>query len=163
MPVSWWVRLVKGLVQTSWWEGLSWPLVSEHSLVLLVGRIVSRDVFTGSCWLRKALGGLSDNEWGCVPTLLFTWPEASQHRSLQAVVVLRSLNHVWLLYHMNCSMLDFLVLHYLLEFAQTCVYLNQWCHPTISSSVTLSSLPSISPSIMVFSSESALQIRWPKY
>ena len=49
------------------------------------------------------------------------------------------------------------------------VYLNscplsQWCHPTISSSVrTLLLLPSIFPSIRVFSNESALRIRWPKY
>ena len=41
--------------------------------------------------------------------------------------------------------------------------LSQWCHPTISSSATLLLLPSIIPSIRVFSSESALHIRWPKY
>ena len=42
--------------------------------------------------------------------------------------------------------------------------LSQWCHPTILSSVVpLSSLPSIFPSIRVFSNESALRIRWPKY
>ena len=41
--------------------------------------------------------------------------------------------------------------------------LSQWCHPTISSSVHLLLLPSISPSIRVFSNESALHIRWPKY
>ena len=40
--------------------------------------------------------------------------------------------------------------------------LNQWCHPTISSSVLLL-LPSIFPSIRVFSNESALHTRWPKY
>ena len=38
--------------------------------------------------------------------------------------------------------------------------LSQGCHPTISSSVLL---PSIYPSIRVFSSESALCIRRPKY
>ena len=38
--------------------------------------------------------------------------------------------------------------------------LSQWCHPTISSSVVL---PSVFPSIRVFSSESVLRIRWPKY
>ena len=37
--------------------------------------------------------------------------------------------------------------------------LSQWCHPIISSSV----IPSIFPSIRVFSNESALHIRWPKY
>ena len=43
--------------------------------------------------------------------------------------------------------------------------LSQWCHPTISSSVIpfSSSSSSIFPSIRVFSNESALRIRWPKY
>ena len=42
--------------------------------------------------------------------------------------------------------------------------LSQWCHPTISSCVIpFSSCPSIFPSIRVFSNESALCIRWPKY
>ena len=41
--------------------------------------------------------------------------------------------------------------------------ISQWCHPTISSSVSLLLLPSIFPSIRVFSKESVLQIRWPKY
>ena len=49
--------------------------------------------------------------------------------------------------------------------------LSRWCHPTISSSVVPFSscprsaldLPSIFPSIRVFSDESALRIRWPKY
>ena len=39
-----------------------------------------------------------------------------------------------------------------------------WCHPAISSSVApLLLLPPIPPSIRVFSSESALLMRWPKY
>ena len=41
--------------------------------------------------------------------------------------------------------------------------LSQWCHPTISSSVIPLLLPSIFPSIRVFSNESVLHIRWPKY
>ena len=42
--------------------------------------------------------------------------------------------------------------------------LSQWCYPTISSSVIpLLLLPSIFPSIRVFSNELALHIRWPKY
>ena len=41
--------------------------------------------------------------------------------------------------------------------------LTQWCHPTISSCCPLLLLPSIFPSIRVFSNESALYIRWPKY
>ena len=41
--------------------------------------------------------------------------------------------------------------------------LSQWCHPTISSCRCLLLLASIFPSIRVFSNESALHIRWPKY
>ena len=42
--------------------------------------------------------------------------------------------------------------------------LSRWGHPTISSSaLNLLLLPSIFPSIRVFSNESALHIRWPKY
>ena len=41
--------------------------------------------------------------------------------------------------------------------------LSRWCHPTISSCHPLLLLPSIFPSIRVFSNESALLIRWLKY
>ena len=42
--------------------------------------------------------------------------------------------------------------------------LSRWCHPTISSlCCPLPLLPSIFPSIRIFSSESVLHIRWPKY
>ena len=40
---------------------------------------------------------------------------------------------------------------------------SQWCHPTISSCHPLLILPSIFPSIRVFSTESVLCNRWPKY
>ena len=50
------------------------------------------------------------------------------------------------------------VLHCLPVFAQT-----WWCHTTISSSAILFSFAFVFPSIGVFSSESALHIRWPKY
>ena len=41
---------------------------------------------------------------------------------------------------------------------------SRWCHPAISSSVVpFSSCPSIPPSIRVFSNESTLRMRWPKY
>ena len=41
--------------------------------------------------------------------------------------------------------------------------LSEWCHPTISSCHPHLLLPSIFPSIRVFSNELALHIRWPKY
>ena len=40
---------------------------------------------------------------------------------------------------------------------------SRWCHPAISSCCPLLLLPSIVPSIRVFSNESVLHIRWPKY
>ena len=40
---------------------------------------------------------------------------------------------------------------------------SRWCHPTISSSCPLHLLPSIFPSIRIFSNESVLRMRWPKY
>ena len=41
---------------------------------------------------------------------------------------------------------------------------SRWCHPAISSSVIpFSSRPPIPPSIRIFSNESTLRIRWPKY
>ena len=56
---------------------------------------------------------------------------------------------------MDCSTPGFAVLYYLLEFAQTHVH---WV-----SHFSLLLLPSIFPSIRVFSNELALHIRWPKY
>ena len=57
---------------------------------------------------------------------------------------------------MDCSMPGLPLHHQLLELAQTHV---QPSYPLVSPS----SLPSVFPSIRVFSSESALPIRWPKY
>ena len=64
---------------------------------------------------------------------------------------------------MNCSMPDFPVLHFsqsLLKFMRTeLVMLSNYlilCHPLLL-------LPSIFPSIRVFSNELALHIKWPKY
>ena len=42
-------------------------------------------------------------------------------------------------------------------------WLSWWCHPTISSCFPLLLQSSIFPRIRVFSNESALRIRWPKY
>ena len=64
---------------------------------------------------------------------------------------------------MDCSMPGFPVYHQLLELAQTHIHR---VGDAIQPSRPLSSpllLPLIFPSIRVFSSESALRIRWPKY
>ena len=62
---------------------------------------------------------------------------------------------------MDCSMPSFPVLHYLLEFAQTIESVMSSNHLILCYPLFL--LPSIFPSIRVFSNDSALHIRWPKY
>ena len=67
------------------------------------------------------------------------------------------------LWSMDCSMPGFAVLHHLPEFAQTHVH---WVSDVIQTSHPcrpILLLPSIFPSIRIFSNESALCIRWPKY
>ena len=74
----------------------------------------------------------------------------------------QSLSCVWLRNPMDYSRPGFPVLHNLLVFAQTHVH---WIGNTIQPSHplhTLLLLPSIFPSIRVFSNELALCIRWPK-
>ena len=61
-----------------------------------------------------------------------------------------------------CSMPGFPVFHYLPEFAQTHVH-ESVMPPDHLICLPLLLLPSILPGIKVFSSESALCIRWPKY
>ena len=66
---------------------------------------------------------------------------------------------------MDCNMLGFPVLHHLLEIAQVHVhwlgYAIQPSHPLSSHPLLL--LSSIFPSIRVFSNQSVLRSRWPKY
>ena len=57
----------------------------ELGLGPLVGRAMSRGMSRGGYGLRKSLGSLSADEWGCVPSLLIVWPEVFQSWSLQAV------------------------------------------------------------------------------
>ena len=77
-------------------------------------------------------------------------------------VVVQSLSHVWL-FPMDGSMPGFPVLHYLPDFAQTHIHcISDTIQPSHPLSFP-SPLPSIFPSIRVFSSESVLHIRWPKY
>ena len=63
---------------------------------------------------------------------------------------------------MKCRTPGFPVLHYLPEFAQTHVHWSVMPSNHLSLCHSLLFLPSIFPSIRVFSSESALCIRWPK-
>ena len=63
---------------------------------------------------------------------------------------------------MDCSMPGFPVLHHLPEFAQTHVHCINDAIQTSHPLSPLLLLPSVFPSIRVFSNEWALHIRWPK-
>ena len=78
--------------------------------------------------------------------------------------VVQSLSNVWLCNPMDCRLPDLPIPHNLLELAQTHAHwvgdAIQPSHPLL---LPLLLLPSIFPSIRVFSNELALRIRWPKY
>ena len=64
---------------------------------------------------------------------------------------------------MDCSTPDFPVLHYIPELAQTIVHrVGDAIQPSRPVSILLL-LPSVFPRIWVFSNDSTLHIRWPKY
>ena len=64
---------------------------------------------------------------------------------------------------MNCSMPGFPVLHYLPEFAQTHVHCVVMPSNYLILCCPLLLLPSVYPSLRVFSNELALCSKWPKY
>ena len=64
---------------------------------------------------------------------------------------------------MDCSMSGFPVAHYLLEFAQIHAHESVMFSDHLILCRPLLLLPSIFSSIRIFSNESALRIRWPKY
>ena len=85
------------------------------------------------------------------------------HLSNISFVVVQSLSHVQLCDSMDCSTPDFPVLHHFLEFALTHVHrVSDAIHHLILCRPLLL-LPSIFPSIRVFSNDLAVPIRWPKY
>ena len=91
------------------------------------------------------------------------WMSCGIPQAMFITVVVQLLSHVWLCNPMDYSTPGFPVLYCLPEFAQTH---KHWVHDAIQSSHPLSPLlllPSVFPSIRVFSNESALHIRWPKY
>ena len=83
--------------------------------------------------------------------------------SLQHFAVVQLFSRVWLCVNLSLQHTGYPVLHHFPELAQAHVHrvgdATQPSHPLLP----LLLLPSIFPSIRVFSSESALPIRWPEY
>ena len=99
--------------------------------------------------------------WGClflIFTIIFTLPLYWENMVMFKWVLFS----LTLCNPMDCITPGFPVLHQLWELAQTHIHwvcdaiqTARFCHSLLS--------PSIFPSIRVFSNESALHIRWPKY
>lgn len=95
VSVAWWVRLVlearagflKGRLGPRGFWGWCLP-AGEWSWVLcsLVGRTMSR----GGCGLRRCLGSLSTDRWGCFPAQLVAWPECPSTGTYRLLAGLRS-------------------------------------------------------------------------
>ena len=78
-------------------------------------------------------------------------------------IVVQSLSPVWLCNPMNCRTPGFPCPLLSPGVCSNSCALSRWCHPIISSCLPVLLPPSVFPSIMVFSNESALCIRWPEY
>ena len=89
------------------------------------------------------------------------WQENGKIWNDDLLVVAQLPSDVWLCDPMDCSTPGFPGLHYIMEFAETHVH---WISDAIQpSQPPLLLLPSIFLSVRVFSNESTLHIRWPKY
>ena len=112
--------------------------------------------FPGESHGQRSLMGCGRTEWGTwlkiLSTELFSVQFSSVAESCQT-----------LCYPMDCSMPGLPVHHHLPEFTQTHVH---WVSEAIQHLIFCRPLllpNSIFPSIRVFSNESVLQLRWPKY
>ena len=115
------------------------------------------------CWPRDSQESSPASQFRGINSWLGAWKTWLLYSEIAFWTVLFSQLCLILCDPMDCSMSDFPVLHYLLEFAQIHVIESVMpsnhlilCHPLLL-------LPSIFPSIRVFSNELALCIRWPEY
>ena len=133
--------------------------ISAHLTSLKLGCVLKSMVSYNGCQPGKQSSSPGEDVCLAVTSeALTTWND------LKLIFCLTFLEHLlffscsWptLCDSMDCSMPGFPILHYLLEFAQT---------HTIELVMPFNHLllPSIFPSIWVFSNELALHIRWPKY
>ena len=137
-------------------------LILCHPLLLLPSVFPSIRVFSSELALHMAKG--RPKLW----SFSFSISPSNEHLGLISFKIVLFCccsvgNHVQLCDLMDCSTADFLVLHHLPEFAQTYVHQSVMPSNHLILCWALLLLPSIFPSIRVFSNESVLCIRWPKY
>ena len=116
--------------------------------------------YTNLCYCPKKKQWTS---WLSVIVLIFI--KFSLETELNNIVfVVQSLSHVWLLATLWTTALQTSLSFISPGVCSDSCPLSPWCYVTISPSASLfSSCPRVFPSPRVFSNESALQIRWPKY
>ena len=132
----------------------SLPSFSVHGIIpaRILGHWVAISFYRGSYWLRDRT---------CISCLAGR-VLALSHLGMSIIIVVQLLSHVRLCDPGDCSMPGSCVLPCLPEFAQIHVH---WVSDAIWTShplLPLLLLPSVFPSITVFSDESALCIRWPR-
>ena len=100
---------------------------------------------------------------GSIHILIYTLIERGIRRLLgQCFVAVQSISHVWLFANpWTAAFQASLSITISRSLSNSCS-LRQQCHPAISSCHPHLILPSIFPSIRVFSNEPVLWIRWPK-
>ena len=138
-----------------------WPLPTVPTLISEVGLIINSiyQLVSGFCWENHQ----SLDKFCCYS--FRPWLSvAHMKRSLVSNCYCRSVSKSCLTLHnpIDCRMPGFLVLHYFLEFAQTEVHWTVWLYNYLILCHALLLLPSSFPNIRIFSTESALCIRWPK-
>ena len=127
-------------------DGLSWRASVEAIILASENRGIGQNFWH---YLTLTASGNADFQSNQMkPILLWTTFSSVQ-----------SVSHVWLCDPMNCSTPGLAVHHHLPEFTQTHVH---WVNNAIQP-LTSPYFPALFPSIRVFSNESALGIRWPKY
>ena len=95
------------------------------------------------------------------PDLSYSWPVCDLHLNARHLYCSVAKPCPTLCDRVDCSTPGFPVLHYLPKLAQTHIH---WVTDAIQPSFPLSSpSPPVFPSIRIFSDESVLHIRWPKY
>ena len=121
-----------------------WKIIKETVIELFI--VKEKWLQPLMCWWNLRIGPIG---------------KPSRFSSVQFSSVAQSCPTLW--DPMNCSMPDLPVHHQLLEFTQTHVHrvsdVIQPSHPLLSPSPPAP----IPPSIRVFSNESTLRMRWPKY
>ena len=187
---AWWRQLiglkVKFIVSISWKPDVSWASGSlswftgksqiiragNHSKILQtfstlqlanMRLMASRE---SQCWSHRKKKKGTENKEKPFSSLSgdrgSLWCHVAKY--FQGPAVVQWLSHVWLFFDpIDYSTSGFPVLHHLPEFAQTRVTESVMTSNHLILCPPLLLLPSIFPSIRVFSNESALHIRWWKY